>query len=113
MNAALAYAPLALAIVLEVIATSFLKRSEQFSQLIPSIIVVVCYAGSFYFLSLALRVIPVGIAYAIWSGTGIVLISLIGYLAFGQKLDWAAIIGIGFIMTGVLIVNLFSRSVAH
>jgi small multidrug resistance pump len=74
---------------------------------------VLFYAGAFYFLSLSLRVMPVGVAYAIWSGVGIVLISLIGWVVFKQKLDLAAMIGIGFIVVGVLIVNLFSKAVGH
>jgi small multidrug resistance pump len=74
---------------------------------------VLFYAGAFYFLSLSLRVMPVGVAYAIWSGVGIVLISLIGWVLFKQKLDLAAMIGIAFIVVGVLIVNLFSKAVGH
>jgi small multidrug resistance pump len=100
------YLPLLAAIGLEVIATSALQASRQFTRLGPTILVVVGYAGAFYFLSLALRGIPVGVAYGIWSGLGIVLISAIGWVVFGQKLDAPAVIGLGFILTGVLIVNL-------
>jgi small multidrug resistance pump len=107
------YAFLVIAIVAEVIATSALKASEGFTQVLPSIIVVVGYVVAFYCLSMTLRTIPVGIAYAIWSGAGIVLVSLIGLVLYGQRLDFWAIVGIGFIITGVLIVNLLSRSAAH
>ncbi len=107
------YLPLLAAIVLEVIATSALQASQQLSRLGPSVLVVVGYAGAFYFLSLALRGIPVGIAYAIWSGLGIVLISAVGWVLYGQKLDLPAMVGIGFIMAGVLIVNVFSKSATH
>lgn len=104
---------LAIAIVGEVIATSFLRASAGFTQLVPSIVVVVGYGVTFYFFSLALQTIPVGIAYAIWSGVGIVLISIIAFLAYGQSLDLPAVIGIGLILAGVLIINLFSQSSAH
>lgn len=107
------YLTLFTAITLEVIGTSFLQRSEQFTKLVPTLITGVSYAASFYFLSLVLRTMPLGIAYAIWSGMGIVLVSLIGLAIFGQKLDPAAIIGLGLIIAGVLVVNLFSTSVTH
>lgn len=108
-----AYVFLAIAIVAEVIATSALKASEGFSRLGPSIVVLIGYGIAFYCLSLTLRTLPVGIAYAIWSGAGIVLVSLIGWVLYGQKLDLWALVGIGFIIAGVLIVNLLSRSAAH
>lgn len=108
-----AYVFLAIAIVAEVIATSALKASEGFSRLGPSIVVLIGYGIAFYCLSLTLRTLPVGIAYAIWSGAGIVLVSLIGWVLYGQKLDVWALVGIGFIIAGVLIVNLLSRSAAH
>ncbi|PTD97706.1 DMT family transporter [Pseudothauera lacus] len=108
-----AYGVLGAAIVLEVIGTSFLHKSEQFTRLAPTLAMAVCYLGSFYFLSLALRTIPVGIAYAIWSGLGIVLISTIGWLIFRQTLDLAALIGLGFIITGVIVINVFSKSIGH
>ncbi len=104
------YFYLAVAIILEVVGTASLKMSEGFTKFVPSLITAMTYAGAFYFLSLTLRNIPLGIAYAVWSGVGIVLISLIGVIAFNQKLDWAAIIGISFILAGVVIINLFSAS---
>lgn len=107
------YAYLAVAIVTEVIATSFLKASDSFTRLWPSLATVLGYAVSFYFLSLTLRVIPTGIAYAIWSAVGIVLISLVGWFWFGQSLDGPAIAGMGLIIAGVLVINLFSKSVSH
>jgi small multidrug resistance pump len=109
----LTYATLFTAIVLEVIGTTFLQRSEQFTRLVPTLMTGLCYAASFYFLSLALRTMPLGIAYAIWSGLGIVLVSVIGLLVFGQKLDLAAVTGLSLIVAGVVIVNLFSGSVTH
>lgn len=107
------YLYLAIAIVAEVIATSALKASEGFSKLTPSLIVVVGFGVAFYFLSLVLKTIPMGVAYAIWSGFGIVLISIAGLLLFDQKLDTAAIIGILFIISGVVVMNVFSSSVSH
>ncbi len=111
--ASLAYLHLCFAIIFEIIATSLLQRSEQFTRLMPSAFTILFYAAAFYFLSLSLRVMPLGVAYAIWSGVGIVLISLIGWVFFKQKLDLAAMIGIAFIVVGVLIVNLFSETVGH
>lgn len=105
-----AYFTLAVAIVAEVIATSALKASEGFSRLAPSLVVVLGYGVAFYCLSLTLRSIPVGIAYAVWSGVGIVLISAVGWLVYGQKLDAAAICGLALIIAGVLVVNVFSGS---
>ena len=107
------YLYLAIAIVAEVIATSFLKSCEGFTRLWPSIVVVVGYVFAFYFLSLTLRSLSVGIVYAIWSGAGIVLVSIIAWMLFGQKLDVPAIIGITLIIAGVAVINLFSKSVAH
>ncbi|AFJ01842.1 Ethidium bromide-methyl viologen resistance protein EmrE [Methylophaga frappieri] len=104
---------LSAAIIAEVFGTSFLKASEGFTRLWPSLAVIVGYAIAFYFLSLSLKVIPVGIAYAIWAGAGVVLIALIGWLAFGQTLDVPALIGISLIVAGVLILNLFSNSISH
>lgn len=103
---------LGIAIVAETIATSAMKSSEGFTKLVPSIIVLVGYGIAFYFLSQTLKSIPVGIAYAIWSGVGIVLISLAGWLFFGQKLDGPALIGMALIISGVVVMNVFSRS-AH
>ncbi len=108
-----AYLTLAVAIVAEVIATSALKASEGFSKLGPTAIVAVGYGVAFYFLSLTLKSMPVGIAYAVWSGAGIVLISAVGWFAFGQKLDLWAVIGMGLIVTGVLVVNVLSTSGGH
>lgn len=107
------YLVLLLAIVFETVATSFLKQSEQFTRLVPSIVTVVCYAGAFYCLSIVLKTIPVGIAYAIWSGVGIVLITLIGLFVFKQRLDLPAVIGLLLIIAGVVVINLFSRTAGH
>ena len=104
---------LLIAIVGEVIATSFLRASAGFTQLAPSIVVVVGYCVTFYFFSLALQTIPVGIGYAIWSGVGIVLVSIIAYFAYGQSLDLPALLGIALILAGVLVINLFTQSSAH
>lgn len=108
-----AWVTLALAIVAEVIGTSALKASAGFSRLWPSVVVVVGYGIAFYFLSLTLKQIPVGIAYAVWSGAGTVLITVIGVLAFRQKIDLAGIVGIALIVAGVLVLNLLSKSGAH
>jgi small multidrug resistance pump len=107
------YLYLIAAIVLEVIGTSALQASEQFTRPKPLAITAVGYAASFYFLSLALRTLPVGIAYAIWSGLGIVLIALVGLVWFGQRLDAPAIAGLALIVAGVGVINLFSSSVSH
>lgn len=104
---------LSAAILAEVAATSALKASDGFTRLWPSLIVVIGYGVAFYFLSLTLRAIPVGIAYAIWSGVGIVLISAIAWLAFGQKLDAPAILGVGLIVAGVVVLNVFSKSMPY
>ncbi len=104
---------LAAAILSEVIGTSFLKSTEGFTRLVPSLIVVVAYVASFYFLSLALKTLPLGIAYAVWAGTGVALITLAGFAFFGEKLDAPACIGILLIVSGVVVINVFSGSVAH
>jgi small multidrug resistance pump len=104
---------LSAAIIAEVLATSALKSSEGFTRLAPSLVVVLGYALAFYCLALSLRVIPLGIAYAVWAGLGIVLIALIGWLVHGQTLDAAALIGMGFIIAGILMMHLFSRTVSH
>lgn len=101
------------AILAEVIATSALKSADGFTRLWPSVITVAGYAVAFYFLALTLRAIPVGVAYAIWSGVGIVLISLVGALFFKQHLDAPALLGMGLIIAGVVVMNLFSKSVGH
>ncbi len=103
---------LSIAIVSEVIGTSFLKSSEGLTRLVPSIVVIVSYAAAFYFLSLTLKTMPVGIAYAVWAGVGIALIAMIGWLIFGQSLDVAAIVGICMIAAGIVILNVFSSSVS-
>ena len=104
---------LALAIVSEVVATSALKASDGFTRLWPSLVMAVGYAVSFYCMSLAVRALPVGIVYAIWSGVGIVLISAAGWAIFGEKLDLPAIVGLALIVAGVLVVNLLSETVRH
>jgi len=104
---------LSAAIVCEVIATSALKSSEGFSRLWPSLIVATGYMAAFYFLSLTLKTIPVGVAYAIWSGAGIVLIALIARVFLGQTLDAPAIIGLSLIVAGVVVLNLFSKTITH
>jgi small multidrug resistance pump len=104
---------LVVAIILEVIATSALKASDGFTRLLPSLVVVVGYAAAFYLLSLTLRTMPVGVVYAVWSGVGVVLITLVGWLWFKQALDLPAFIGIGLISSGVVVLNFFSKSVSH
>jgi small multidrug resistance pump len=104
---------LGVAILAEVIATSALKASDGFSRLWPSVIVVIGYGTAFYFMSLSIQVIPVGITYAIWSGVGIVLIAIASWLLYGQVLDAPAIAGIVLIMAGVLVINLFSKTGGH
>jgi small multidrug resistance pump len=105
-----AWAYLGVAIVAEVIATSALKESDGFAKLVPSIVVVVGYVIAFYCLGLALRAIPVGIAYAIWAGLGIVLVAGIGWLVFGQKLDVWAVVGMTLVISGVAVMNLLSTT---
>ncbi len=104
---------LVIAIISEVLATSALKASEGFTRMNLSIVVVIGYCLAFYFLSLTLRTIPVGIAYAVWSGVGVVLISLAGWLIYRQPLDTAALIGIALITAGVIVLNVFSKSASH
>ena len=107
------YIPLILAIALEVVGTSFLQRSAQFTRLWPTVGMAVCYLGSFYLLSLTLRHIPAGVAYAAWSGLGIVLIAAVGWLFYGQRLDAPALIGMALIVVGVLLMNPSSTSAGH
>jgi small multidrug resistance pump len=104
---------LALAIVLEVVGSSFLKVSDGFSKLIPSIITVVAYAACFYFFSLSLKTINLGFAYAMWAGLGIVLTVIISIVIFKEKLDLPAIIGIVLIVSGVFVMNFFSKTSTH
>jgi small multidrug resistance pump len=109
---ALPYLYLAVAIVAEVIGTSALKAAAGFTRPLPSLVVVVGYGVAFYFLSLALKSIPVGVAYAIWSGVGVALITLIGWLVFKQRLDAAALAGIALIVAGVVVIQVFSSAQA-
>ncbi len=104
---------LGIAIVSEVIGTSALKSSESFTRLYPSLVVLAGYSLSFYALSLTLATIPVGVAYAVWSGVGIILVSLVGLVVYGQKLDLAALFGIALIAAGVVVLNFFSKSAVH
>ncbi len=103
---------LAAAIVLEVAGTLLLKQTNNFRVLIPTLAMALCYAGSFYCLTFALKTIPVGVAYAVWSGVGIVLIASIGWVYYKEALDAAALIGMALVIVGVLVINLFSKSVA-
>lgn len=107
------YLYLAIAIVAEVIATGALKSSAGFSKFGPSLLVILGYGIAFYFLSIVLKTVPIGIAYAIWSGLGIVLVSLLGILFFKQSLDTAAIIGLSLIVIGVIVIQAFSDSAGH
>ncbi len=109
----MAYLYLAIAIVGEVVGTAALKSTEEFTRLIPSLIVVVGYGTAFFFLTLALRTIPVGIAYAVWAGIGIVLISAAAWVLYKQALDAPAIVGIALIAIGVVVINVFSSSISH
>ena len=104
---------LALAILSEPVATTALKASAGFTRPLPAVAVVLGYGVAFYCLSLTLRAIPLGVAYAVWSGVGIVLITAAGWLLYGQKLDAAALAGIGLIVAGVLVMNLFSKTAGH
>ena len=107
------YFYLMIAIISEVMGTSMLKLSYGFTKLIPSTLCIVGYGVSFYFLSLVLKIIPIGVSYAIWSGVGIVLISIVGLFLFDQQLDVPAILGISLIISGVLVIHLFSKTVQH
>ena len=104
---------LSVAIVSEVIATSALKATDEFTRLWPSVIVVIGYLSAFYFLTLTLRTIPIGIAYAIWSGVGVALITLVGWLIYKQTLDVPAFVGITLIVAGVVVLNVYSKAVPH
>lgn len=104
----LPYTFLGIAIIAEVIGTSALKASHEFTRLIPSLVVIAGYGTAFYFMSLAMRTIPLGVTYAIWSGLGIVLITIAGMLIYKQVPDLAAIVGMGLIVAGVLVIHLFS-----
>ncbi|ORF36580.1 SMR family transporter [Snodgrassella alvi] len=104
---------LSIAILAEIFATSMLKLSNGFTRLMPSICSILGYIISFYSLAQTLKTMPVGIAYAVWSGVGIVCVSIIAWIKFGQKLDMPAIIGIGLVLAGVIVINLFSKSMTH
>ncbi|MGB0902777.1 DMT family transporter [Halocynthiibacter sp.] len=107
------YIYLICAVIAETIGTASMQASQQFTRPLPSLLVVISYGISFYLLGLTLKYMPVGIVYAIWSGLGIVLIAVIGFVAFGQKLDLPAILGLSLILVGVLVINLFSGSATH
>lgn len=109
----MSYFYLAIAVVAEVIATSALKASGEFTRLIPSLIVIAGYGTAFYFLTLVLRSFPIGITYAIWSGAGIVLITLAGALYFKERPDLPAVVGISLIITGCLVIHVFSKTIHH
>ena len=108
-----AYLTLALAVLAETIGTTALQASQQFSRIGPSVLVVLAYGVSFWLLAQTLRVMPVGVVYALWSGLGIVLIAFIGFLVFGQRLDLPAVLGIGLILAGILVIHLFSDTAPH
>lgn len=109
----MSYFYLAIAILSEVVATSALRNSAEFTKLWPTLIMIAAYGSAFYFMTLALRTIPLGITYAIWSGLGIVLISLVGVFFYHERLDLPAVLGMGLIIAGVLVINLFSKMVVH
>ena len=104
---------LVLAVAAETVGTSALKASDGFTRLGPSILVPLAYAISFYLLAIVLRSVPVGVAYAIWSGLGVVLIAIIGRVAFGERLDAAALIGMALIVAGIVVMQVFSRTTGH
>ena len=107
------YLWLVLAIVAETVGTTALQASQQFTRLWPSVTVVLAYGTAFYLLSLVLKIMPVGVVYAVWSGLGVISIAIIGRVVFGQRLDAPALIGIALILAGVLVIHLFSRTAGH
>ncbi len=107
------YIYLFIAIVTETIGTMALQLSQQFTRPLPALVVVLGYGASFWFMALALKYMPVGIVYAIWSGLGIVLIAAMGYMVFGQRLDWPAVLGMGLILAGIVIIHFFSATAIH
>ncbi|MDD5393059.1 MAG: multidrug efflux SMR transporter [Thiothrix sp.] len=109
----MSYLYLAFAIIAEVIATSSLRATEEFTKPIPTLIMVAGYGLAFYFMTLALRTLPLGFTYAVWSGLGIILISIIGIIFYDERLDLAATLGMTMIIIGVLIIHLFSKTVKH
>lgn len=112
-NLLFAYGLLGLAIISEVIGSTFLVKSVGFTKLFPSLMVVILFSIAFYLLSQVIKIIPLGIAYAIWAGVGIILTAIVGYIMFKQTLDTPALIGIVLIVAGVLVINLFSQSTGH
>ncbi|MHB0776163.1 DMT family transporter [Halomonas sp. WWR20] len=109
----MSYLYLAIAIIAEVIGTSALKASHEFTRFWPSVLVIVGYATAFYMLTLVLRTLPVGIAYAFWAGLGIVLVTLIGVVLYGEKPDLPAIVGLVLIIAGVVVIQVFSKMDSH
>ncbi len=109
----MAYFYLAIAIIAEVAATSALKASAEFTRLVPSLIVIVGYGVAFYFMTLVLRTIPVGITYAVWAGLGIVLVTIVGAILYREIPDVPAVIGIGLIVAGVVVINVYSKTISH
>lgn len=107
------YLLLVLAILAETAGTTALQASQQFTRFWPSVVVVIAYGLSFYLLAITLKYMPVGVVYAIWAGLGIVFIAAIGYVVFGQKLDLPAVIGIAMILTGIVVIQLFSKVAPH
>jgi small multidrug resistance pump len=109
----MAYVYLTISIILEVIGTSLLKMTSGFTAFWPTVGVFICYAVAFFLMSLVMKTLPVGIVYAIWSGCGIILVSIASYFLYKQQLDLPALLGIGLIITGVAVINLFSKSITH
>ncbi len=107
------YLYLLVAVLAETIGTTALQASQQFSRFWPSVLVVLAYGISFYLLALTLRFLPVGIVYALWSGLGIILIALIGFAVFGQRLDLPAVLGLGLIIAGIIVIHMFSDATPH
>lgn len=107
------YVVLLLAVAAETIGTAALQASQQFTRLWPSLLVIAAYAISFFLLAMALRTIPLGIAYALWSALGIVFIAVIGFVIYGQRLDMPAILGLGLILAGIVVIQLFSNTATH
>jgi small multidrug resistance pump len=104
---------LAIAIVAEVIATSTMKATNEFTRFWPSVVVILGYGTGFYFMTISMRVLPIGIMYALWSGVGILVVSIMGWVIYRQALDIPAIIGMSFIIAGVVVINVFSKSIGH
>jgi small multidrug resistance pump len=107
------YVYLVIAVAAETIGTSALQASNQFTRFWPTVLVVIAYGIAFFFLGIVLKHIPVGIAYALWSGLGIVLIAIIGFAVFGQVLDFAAVLGLGMIIAGIVVIQVFSNTATH